>query len=56
MGTVEDFSNFVNAVIDEASFDKLATYIDGAKKDADAEVIIGGGRIVVVRKVRRRRG
>lgn len=43
MGTVEDFSNFVNAVIDEASFDKLAAYIDNAKKDADAEIIIGGG-------------
>ncbi|OYT17387.1 MAG: 1-pyrroline-5-carboxylate dehydrogenase [Bacteroidetes bacterium 4572_77] len=42
MGTVEDFTNFVNAVIDEASFDKLAAYIDQAKKDDDAEVIIGG--------------
>jgi len=42
MGVVEDFSNFINAVIDEASFDKLASYIDRAKKDADAEVIIGG--------------
>jgi 1-pyrroline-5-carboxylate dehydrogenase len=43
MGTVEDFSNFVNAVIDEASFDKLASFIDRAKEDADAEIIIGGG-------------
>jgi 1-pyrroline-5-carboxylate dehydrogenase len=43
MGTVEDFSNFINAVIDEASFDKLAIYIDNAKKDTDAEIIIGGG-------------
>jgi 1-pyrroline-5-carboxylate dehydrogenase len=43
MGPPEDFSNFFNAVIDEASFDKLAGYIDRAKKDADAEVIIGGG-------------
>jgi len=42
MGTVEDFTNFINAVIDEASFDKLAGYIDNAKKDADAEIIIGG--------------
>jgi 1-pyrroline-5-carboxylate dehydrogenase len=42
MGVVEDFSNFINAVIDEASFDKLASYIDRAKKDVDAEVIIGG--------------
>ncbi len=43
MGPPEDFTNFFNAVIDEASFDKLAGYIDRAKKDADAEVIIGGG-------------
>jgi len=43
MGTVEDFSNFINAVIDERSFDKLATYIDQAKKDSDAEIIVGGG-------------
>ncbi len=32
MGTVEDFSNFINAVIDEKSFDKIAEYIDNAKK------------------------
>jgi 1-pyrroline-5-carboxylate dehydrogenase len=43
MGTVEDFSNFVNAVIDERSFDKLARYIDAAKKDKNAEIIAGGG-------------
>lgn len=43
MGTVEDFGNFVNAVIDERSFDKLASYIDQAKKDSDAEIIVGGG-------------
>ncbi len=43
MGPPEDFTNFFNAVIDEASFDKLAGFIDRAKKDADAEVIIGGG-------------
>lgn len=43
MGTVEDFSNFVNAVIEESSFDKLSAYIDRAKEDTDAEVIIGGG-------------
>ncbi|RZJ71395.1 L-glutamate gamma-semialdehyde dehydrogenase [Flavobacterium sp.] len=42
MGTPEDFSNFITAVIHEGSFDKLAKYIDGAKADADAEVIIGG--------------
>ena len=42
MGSPEDFSNFINAVIDENSFDKLAGYIDRAKEDADAEVIMGG--------------
>ena len=43
MGDVEDFTNFVNAVIDEKSFDKLARYIDGAKADPNAEIIAGGG-------------
>lgn len=43
MGTVEDFSNFVNAVIDERAFDKIAGYIDQAKHDANVEVLIGGG-------------
>jgi 1-pyrroline-5-carboxylate dehydrogenase len=42
MGTVEKFSNFVNAVIDEASFDKLAGVIDRARKDDKVEVIFGG--------------
>lgn len=42
MGSPEDPSNFINAVIHEGSFDKIASYIDAAKKDADAEVIIGG--------------
>ncbi len=42
MGPPEDFTNFFNAVIDEASFDKLAGYIDRAKSDKDADVIIGG--------------
>lgn len=42
MGSPEDFSNFVTAVIHEGSFDKLARFIDQAKKDTDAEVIIGG--------------
>jgi len=41
-GSPEDMSNFVTAVIHEGSFDKLAAYIDQAKADADAEVIIGG--------------
>ncbi len=42
VGPVEDFTNFMGAVIDEASFDKLTTYIDQAKKDKDADVIYGG--------------
>jgi len=42
-GPVEDFGNFVNAVITEASFDKLAKYIDAAKADEGVELIAGGG-------------
>lgn len=42
MGGTEDFSNFINAVIDENSFDKLAKYIDEAKRDKSVEVIAGG--------------
>ena len=42
MGPVEDFSNYINAVIDEKSFDKLAAYIDGAKKDKNTEIVAGG--------------
>ncbi len=42
MGSPEDMSNFVTAVISEGSFDKLAKAIDQAKKDSDAEVIMGG--------------
>ncbi len=34
--------NFINAVIDEKSFDKIAGYINSAKKDKNASVIIGG--------------
>ncbi len=43
VGSVEDFRNFVNAVIDEKSFDKLAAYIESAKQDASCEIIAGGG-------------
>ncbi|MFM6953576.1 MAG: L-glutamate gamma-semialdehyde dehydrogenase [Sphingobacteriaceae bacterium] len=43
IGPTENFSNFINAVIDEKSFDKLASYIDAAKKDSNVEVIAGGG-------------
>jgi 1-pyrroline-5-carboxylate dehydrogenase len=42
MGGTEDFTNFINAVIDEKSFDKLAKYIDSAKKDNNVEIIAGG--------------
>jgi len=42
MGTVEDFTHFVNAVIDEKSFDKIKSYIDNAKKDEKAEIWVGG--------------
>jgi 1-pyrroline-5-carboxylate dehydrogenase len=43
MGSPEDMSNFITAVIHEGSFDKLAKYIDQAKSDNDAEIIAGGG-------------
>ncbi|WP_294818754.1 L-glutamate gamma-semialdehyde dehydrogenase [uncultured Flavobacterium sp.] len=43
MGSPEDPSNFISAVIHEASFDKLAKYIDEAKNASDAEIIAGGG-------------
>ena len=42
MGSPEDTSNFINAVIDQSSFDNLTSFIDRAQKDTDAEVIIGG--------------
>ncbi|MEO7174605.1 MAG: L-glutamate gamma-semialdehyde dehydrogenase [Saprospiraceae bacterium] len=42
MGTTEDFSNFINAVIDEKAFDKIAGYIDNARKAKKSKVIIGG--------------
>ncbi|MEJ2882945.1 L-glutamate gamma-semialdehyde dehydrogenase [Pedobacter sp. GR22-6] len=42
MGGTEDFGNFINAVISEVSFDKLAKYIDAAKADSSVEVIAGG--------------
>ncbi|AEH00367.1 L-glutamate gamma-semialdehyde dehydrogenase [Lacinutrix sp. 5H-3-7-4] len=42
MGSPADMENFITAVIHEASFDKLAKYIDQAKKDKNAEIIVGG--------------
>jgi len=43
IGSPEDLSNFMTAVIHEGSFDKIAKYIDAAKKSSDAEIIAGGG-------------
>lgn len=42
MGDPQDFTNFINAVIDEASFDNIMGYINHAKQATDAEVIFGG--------------
>ena len=43
MGTVEDFTNFINAVIDEKSFDKLERYIkDARKRNSGARIWVGG--------------
>ena len=41
-GSPEDMTNFITAVIHEGSFDKLAKYIDQAKEDKDAEIVVGG--------------
>jgi 1-pyrroline-5-carboxylate dehydrogenase len=42
MGPTEDLGNFINAVIDEKSFDKLAKYVDAAKADKEVEIVAGG--------------
>jgi 1-pyrroline-5-carboxylate dehydrogenase len=42
MGTVEDFTNFINAVIDQKSFNNIKKYIDWAKKDAKSTIVVGG--------------
>ncbi len=42
MGDVRDHDNFINAVIDEASFDNIASYIDYAKESFEADIIFGG--------------
>ncbi len=42
IGSPEDNTNFINAVIDERSFDKIKSYIDHAAKQKDAEIIVGG--------------
>jgi 1-pyrroline-5-carboxylate dehydrogenase len=42
MGSPEEFGNFITAVIHEGSFNKLVSFIEQAKKDTDAEIIVGG--------------
>lgn len=42
MGGPEDFTNFINAVIDQKAFDKITGYIDRARSHPDAEIIAGG--------------
>ncbi len=42
MGPADDLSNFINAVIDETSFDKIVSYIEKAKQSDEVEIIAGG--------------
>ena len=42
MGDPEDFTNFVNAVIDQSAFETITAYVDYANKSKDCEVICGG--------------
>jgi 1-pyrroline-5-carboxylate dehydrogenase len=42
IGNPEDFSNFINAVIDEKAFDNITSYIASAKEDPDVEIVVGG--------------
>lgn len=42
MGTVEEFGNFINAVIDEKSFNNIAGYIEGARSNSSAKILAGG--------------
>ena len=44
MGTVMDPGNYINAVIDEASWNKIDGYLSCAEKSADARIVLGGGR------------
>ena len=43
MGSIDDFTNFINAVIDKDAFDKIVSYIEHAKEADSAEIICGGG-------------
>lgn len=42
MGTVENFENFINAVIDEASFDRISGYLDRIKANSKQQILCGG--------------
>ena len=42
VGSPEDPSNFINAVISETAFDKISSFIDYAKQQSDAKIIVGG--------------
>ncbi len=42
MGVVDDFGNFINAVIDEKSFDRISEYITDAKNSSSAKILVGG--------------
>jgi 1-pyrroline-5-carboxylate dehydrogenase len=42
MGSVEDFTNFMGAVIDEKSFDKIKSYVDGVKDNSNVTILAGG--------------
>lgn len=43
MGDVKDFTNFINAVIDETSFDNIVSYIEDARSSSECEIAFGGG-------------
>jgi 1-pyrroline-5-carboxylate dehydrogenase len=43
MGDVEDFTNFMGAVIDKAAFESIKEYIDVARASSEAEIVYGGG-------------
>lgn len=43
MGSPEDFTHFINAVIDERAFDKISAYIDKARHTGEARIVAGGG-------------
>jgi 1-pyrroline-5-carboxylate dehydrogenase len=42
MGSVEDFTNFINAVIDRKSFDRIRAYIDAARQGEGVKILVGG--------------